>query len=264
MRNKDREMDFDLSALKAADTVCPFYRCHRCLHLRRAKFPKAKAGGFVCPGCGAHHQQPPDWGAVERFLKKNDGVVDFDDFQAHAKKLARGADLVGRPFLDSAFFELVDLFKSARRFVHFASWGMDHQMIGALKVISHDVPVRGIVSNIGPNTRQELMEFPSDAPAMQVRCHPAQDGWAAPHQKLVVIDGLVAITGSANMTVNAWRKVDQSNDLVQVDTNVGRVWDLNNRYFAPKWEGLALDPKGRIVTYKRPASAPPEPDDVPF
>jgi len=60
-----------------------------------------------------------------------------------------------------------------------------------------------------------------------------------PHQKLVVIDGLMAFKGSANLTQTAWRKAEIGYDEIEVVTNVEKVIDLHNRYFSPVWANLS-------------------------
>jgi len=59
-----------------------------------------------------------------------------------------------------------------------------------------------------------------------------------PHQKLVVIDGLLAFKGAANLTLAGWRKAAQGRDVVEVVTDVDEVIDLNNRLFSPIWAEL--------------------------
>jgi hypothetical protein len=55
------------------------------------------------------------------------------------------------------------------------------------------------------------------------------------HQKLVIIDGLLAFKGSANLTLNGWRKAAKGLDLVEVVTDVNEVTQLHNEYFSPAW-----------------------------
>lgn len=43
---------------------------------------------------------------------------------------------------------LFESLAQARYFVHFASWGVSHLLIGALKITSFRVPVYGFVSNV--------------------------------------------------------------------------------------------------------------------
>lgn len=60
-----------------------------------------------------------------------------------------------------------------------------------------------------------------------------------PHQKLVVIDGLLAFKGSVNLTPTAWRKAALGYDEVEVLTDVEKVINLHNCYFSPIWADLS-------------------------
>jgi hypothetical protein len=56
-----------------------------------------------------------------------------------------------------------------------------------------------------------------------------------PHQKLVVIDGMLAFKGSPNLTTSGWRKIDKRLEMVEVVTDVEEVIALHNEYFSPIW-----------------------------
>ena len=96
------------------------------------------------------------------------------------------------------FFEVLS---RAKHFVHFTSWGMSHVMIGALKITSMRVPVFGFVSELSPASRVELTEYPDEAPRLIAKAIPTRDGiYDAPHQKIIIVDGLIGFKGSANLT----------------------------------------------------------------
>src|SRR5262249_21598106 len=50
-----------------------------------------------------------------------------------------------------------------------------------------------------------------------------------PHKKLIVIDGLLAFKGSANLTQTAWRSAEQGMDIIEVVSNISEVSRLHNR-----------------------------------
>lgn len=60
-----------------------------------------------------------------------------------------------------------------------------------------------------------------------------------PHQKLTVIDGLLAFKGSANMSKTAWRKVATNLEFAEAVTNIDDVIELHNRYFSPVWAKMS-------------------------
>lgn len=172
------------------------------------------------------------------------GIEDIFD---HAKKLASICKRVREqskyyPPLRTLFDALVE----ARSFVHFISWGITPLMIGALKVAAQRVSIRGIVSgNIGENIICEVNDFKYDAPRLNIKfCE--SSGYRTvdiPHQKLVVIDGLLAFKGSANLTQMAWRSAEKNMDIVEVVSNVGEIIRLHNQFF---FTCLGEDKGGRV------------------
>jgi phosphatidylserine/phosphatidylglycerophosphate/cardiolipin synthase-like enzyme len=134
------------------------------------------------------------------------------------------------------FFEVIS---RAKYFVHFTSWGISHVMIGALKMASMRVPVYGFVSDVAQSARVELTEFPSEAPKLTAKVIPSSQGiYDAPHQKILIIDGLVAFKGSTNLTNAGPRRADRQLDVAEVVTDFEQVTELNNRYFAQVWRSL--------------------------
>jgi hypothetical protein len=65
-----------------------------------------------------------------------------------------------------------------------------------------------------------------------------EEGSKSPHQKLLVIDGLIAIIGSTNLSIQAWDKVDKGLEHVIVETKPAAVMKLNNTLFSPVWANL--------------------------
>jgi len=134
---------------------------------------------------------------------------------------------------------LLESLNSAKHFVHFTTYGISHLLIGALKMTSLRVSVRGIVSNVDASALRELKES-DEAPGFKVKTYGTEASWAEmPHQKLIVIDGLFAFKGSANLTLNAWRKAAQGRDLLEVETDVDKIIDLHNSLFSPLWGELS-------------------------
>jgi phosphatidylserine/phosphatidylglycerophosphate/cardiolipin synthase-like enzyme len=134
---------------------------------------------------------------------------------------------------------LFEVISRAKYFVHFTTWGISHQLIGALKMASMRVPVYGFASNVEANTRAELTEFPDETPNLQAKVIPStQSIYDAPHQKILVIDGLVAFKGSTNLTNAGARRADRGLDVSELVTDSVEVTKLNNRYFAPVWRKL--------------------------
>jgi len=133
----------------------------------------------------------------------------------------------------------------AKQFVNFTTYGIHPFLIGALKVTAQRVSVNGIVSGargevVSEAVLSEFKDEKEDAFEMDIKHYGAESGYKGmPHQKLVVIDGLLAFKGAANLTLAGWRKASQGRDVVEVVTDVNEVIDLNNRFFSPIWAELS-------------------------
>ena len=102
--------------------------------------------------------------------------------------------------------------------------------------------VCGIVSARGSTQPIEELRSanPYEAADLEIAVFDNDTELEKPHQKLVVVDGLLALTGSANLTENAWRNAAKDLDAVEVVSAVDEVMTLNNRYFSPLWARRSL------------------------
>jgi hypothetical protein len=196
--------------------------------------------------------------AVYDHLRNGGWAIDHRELFNHATALAeviresRGVRPRCTPWPTMrTFFEVIS---RARYFVHFTSWGISHVMIGALKMASMRVPVYGFVSAVEANARAELTEYPSEAPNLTAKVIPSSQGiWDAPHQKLLIIDGLVAFKGSTNLTNAGPRRADRALDISEAVTDFAQVTELNNKYFAPVWRRISA-PEECFVVWRDPWS----------
>lgn len=183
--------------------------------------------------------QPP---TLYEYFKQSHHHIDQRDRLAHATtlaKLVRDSRATTHTPPWPTMRLLFEALSRARHFVHFASWGISHIMIGALKATSMRVPVYGFASNLHANTRAELVDFPTETPQFHPRAIDSGNGAvSAPHQKLIIVDGLLAFKGSTNLTQQGIRNADSGLDISEAVTNFAEVTDLNNRYFAPVWKSL--------------------------
>jgi phosphatidylserine/phosphatidylglycerophosphate/cardiolipin synthase-like enzyme len=193
-----------------------------------------------------------DW--KDHFDRRGPTCLNAKDALAQAHQMAEIAERMGfhqqHIYRWDAYTPLHGLLKTlsiAQKFVHFTTYGgIPHLLIGALKVTAQRVHVRGIVSGtkgemLSENTVSELTNYRDEAPEMHVKIYdPSLTGFTSmPHQKLIIIDGLLAFKGSANLTLAGWRKAAQGRDTVEVVTEVDQVIELNNRLFAPIWAELS-------------------------
>jgi phosphatidylserine/phosphatidylglycerophosphate/cardiolipin synthase-like enzyme len=110
---------------------------------------------------------------------------------------------------------------------------------------------------VSQSARSELTEFPGEAPRLIAKAIPSSQGiYDAPHQKILIIDGLVAFKGSTNLTNAGMRRADRQLDVAEVVTDFQQVTDLNNKYFAPVWRRLT-SPEDTFVWSADPWGAPP-------
>jgi phosphatidylserine/phosphatidylglycerophosphate/cardiolipin synthase-like enzyme len=132
----------------------------------------------------------------------------------------------------------------AKHCVHFTTFGISAIMLGAVKLAAQRVAVRGIISGIKRDEMyRELTTYADDSPLLQTRVFGQNSQWF-PHQKLIVIDGMLAFKGSANLTDIGWRKAAQGQEVIEVITDLREVVELNNRYFSPVWIGFERSGNG--------------------
>jgi hypothetical protein len=227
---------FDLDSLLDYDP--PSYLCQKCFAINQPSFKNYDEDSQ--PTCSVCHvkyigtRDYPPW-HFAAYLDREAGTgINFSDPIAHGKKLAT----IARELREETCFRprlmiLNDLLLAAEQFVHFMSWNINHVFIGSLKLISHRVPVRGIVSRVGEQfTMAELIDDRDEAP--QFRCE-VFNGRDAPHTKLIIVDGLVELEGSVNLTLEGWRKSEKNRDKLRVETDIASVFTDNNRYFSSIW-----------------------------
>jgi hypothetical protein len=219
--------------------------CEKCLAISKA-MRRNQNQQIYCPVCRVEYVFHGNF-KIEPFrayFRKQGLYIDIDNPIEHIKHLAFIASNVQQ---DSPNYPpLKGLFESinkAQQFIHFTSFGISHQFLGALKLAAQRIPVRGIVS-LPPAQAWLLPElecYKGEAPGLEIKtvCASSRTWEELPHQKLIVIDGLLAFKGSVNLTQTAWRKAARGYDEVEVLTDVEKVINLHNRYFSPVWADLS-------------------------
>jgi hypothetical protein len=217
------------------------YRCPECWTLHPTlgialKFPyvDGELSLIDCPNCHQHIKlfRARDWERALRIPHAPEDIV------SHAKTLAEIATtfrLRAEHFPPLA--ALYAALSRAHSFVHIVSWGISLEMVGALKAISHRVPVRAIVSGVtNEGVAHTASGYPMEAVNCDLRLLRDARGWRdLPHQKIVVVDGLLAFAGSSNLTTDGWRKAAKDLESIDVITDVDDVIDRHNRLFAALW-----------------------------
>lgn len=249
---------FDIGSLLEFEP--PRWQCEKCLALFQ-KLKKEKNPS--CPVCNVQYFPTDDYSGWrwDTYLKDHGYNIDIPDIVEHGKRLAR----IARQFRSGKSEELyidsypplralLETLSVAAKFVHFTSVGMDYFFVGALKTAAQRVAVRGIVSNARESIEDEVRTNSTEAPSLNIKTFPQGSSWGEmPHQKLIVVDGLLAFKGGANLSTNAWRKAEQGRDMVEVVTDIKEVIELHNRYFSKIWSEFDSD-RDRIVMF----------DEIPF
>lgn len=139
---------------------------------------------------------------------------------------------------------LFELLTKASRFIHICTYSFDVPMLYALRVLSinsPNVPIRIIFNkNISKSWLLEEVErskrFDSNIHIYQV---------PDDHQKLILVDGLVAITGSPNLTTSAWKQLERHKEKIEFESDVTKVREINNKFFSPtikEWRDITNKP----------------------
>jgi phospholipase D-like protein len=226
----------------------PKYLCRKCYGLWVDSPYNHHERRCECPVCGVRYinANGEATSLVLHYLKENGLCLSFPDLIGHSQELAEIARELqwwyrsdpddDEPETWFPIHSLLKSLQSAQRFVHFSTWGISPVMLGALKMTAMRIPVRGIISNTSEYIADELQSGSGEVPHLSIVSFDKSTPWKEPpHQKIIIIDGLFAFKGSANLTENAWRKSAVGLDQVETVTDIQQVLELNNRFFSPIW-----------------------------
>lgn len=150
---------------------------------------------------------------------------------------------------------LIAALSAAQQFVHFVSLNVDGAMCGILSMVAQHAYVAGLVGKVSSDYVTDAVE------RLKLNIRMA----AEVHQKLIVIDGLLAFTGGANLSLSAWHNSGEPRkDYVKAVTRLEEVEGLNNEYFARHWATVGGALKGETLVE---VSFPPldcDPEDIPL
>lgn len=208
----------------------------------------------ACPVCGARYIPTDEFPTSAGYLAHKGLDLQFNDLIEHCRDLAqiarrtRESLAAPQPF----YLPMRALFaalQTAEQFVHFTTYGISAMLLGALKLTAQRVDVRGVVSGVKTeNILRELTDYTEEAPHLNIRLFPNESPYF-PHQKIIVVDGLLAFKGSANMTDFGWRKAAHRREVIEPVTDVAEVVDLHNRFFSPVWSHNAAPDKILMTAY---------------
>lgn len=223
------------------------YLCEKCCALWLKVPVDFNRNVVECMTCGVEYTASQPYAVMRESRLYFDDVarkIQFKDTIAHSRRLAGIAQSMRYREKDTSFpylpmRGLMEALDAAQQFVHFVTYGMSLQMVGTLRMAALRVPVRGVVSNANSDIVKEFKQFADESPKLDVHVierSDRRDDWSTiPHHKIIIIDGLLAFKGSANLTVDGWRKAANGLDSVEPVTDVNEVIALNNRQFSPIW-----------------------------
>lgn len=138
---------------------------------------------------------------------------------------------------------LMETIKNAKDFIHFVTWGIDPFLLGIMLTVAPRCYVWGIASNASENMVEMIDTWINKlhwhrfdrGKSFKIAALPRKPGdFDAPHQKLIIIDGLIAFRGT-NLTSNSWKKAAEGKDDFQIISNLEEIRQLNNKSFSPLW-----------------------------
>lgn len=227
---------FDISTLLNFDP--PEFLCSNCMRI----FHRTEVRDYAfdkdwlrCPICKKHY------GNETQFTK-----INLDNITEHSRKLATIAAAMYKSIRDRnappPLRILLNALLSAESFIHLTSFNMNHTLLGALKLVSQNVDVRGLVSGLKDDDSliPEITNYKDENPRLTLIVVAAKNTYRrvedqVPHQKLIIIDGLLAFAGSANLTLSTWRNARQGLDHIEVITDIGRIQEYHDRLFSQHW-----------------------------
>jgi len=223
-------------------------KCKALLHeLKEVEKPQeTKCRSYICPICKMiYHTNEFFWNYPEFFSHEEHQLNYGNNIVEHCKSLAniamRAKEYLIEPKEEEylmmsyppmrAFLESI---QESQEFIHFVSYGISSSILGALKAVAVKVPVRGIVSGVSKKLKQEIEEYFYESPGLQIKTFIRGD-WSSPHQKFIIIDGLLALTGSVNLTDNGMRNAEKGRDIIEYITDIEKIISINNNHFSPIW-----------------------------
>jgi len=227
--------NFDISSLMTFEP--PGWLCNNCLYIFGANTKSffdsdrelREETWLECPVC-------------KRQYFDTQGLIDIEpkDAMTHILKLAKIGSEMQNSVKDRKtppMHVLLEALLAAESFVHISTYGIHETLLGSLKILSHKIDIRGIVSNADGKIATEIKQYKDEHPRMELIPVPKTTrSENTPHAKLIVIDGLLAFKGSVNFTLAGWRKLATTrNEELDVITDIGRIQELNNTFISENW-----------------------------
>jgi len=197
---------------------------------------------YECEICGSSSQET--WSGDCRIMEVFN--VSTNQLELLSKKIGTVNSLDGNNSDTRDSF--INLLYSSRHSLNFVTYNIDSFFLGVLSIINIFSEVRGIVGKASDYMLGEI-----ERSGLQIMVSKEKN--LKPHQKLVILDGVCALTGSANLSLNALTNVALNNEIIDTHTNFQKVEKLNNSYFSKHFSKFSSP-----THYTTPL----DDDDVPF
>lgn len=223
----------------------PSYICCACRGLPDKGFEYRSTPKFllkVCPLCDFQYitvndTRPGDTPDDTAYYERQNFDDRFFEASRHFNLVIERSNELGLfvfPSRSSPMEQLMYALSQASNFVHFMTYGISKEIIGAMKVAATRATVIGIVANVSESLERELRESSREISGLHFITYRSGVS-GAPHTKLVVVDGEVAFDGSTNLTTHGLRQAEKKLDRFRVVRDFQEVRKLNNEYFSPVW-----------------------------
>ena len=185
-----------------------------------------------CPNCGYFDfdcfKECPNCGYKRGYFEGCFGVFKKDKIIEHLKELYWEVPSYVNPFYTNVnLYTLLNIIAAAKYFINVASEGLDPFFAGVLATKAKtDCKIKVVVM------KQDdfLRKFVESIWELNITIKYNFES----HQKLVVVDSILAFKGSANFTFAGWTREGETRELV---TEPAIVKELNDKHFVPyyKW-----------------------------
>ncbi|MCT7499991.1 phospholipase D-like domain-containing protein [Aliarcobacter cryaerophilus] len=220
--NQDKFYNFDLTSLDAMEKlIIPSFICKNCRGINDWR------SSHKCVICNSLEVKD---------LNSRDSEKVIQDNYIHLKKFVDIFELKIRYYKTQPVIE--NLCKNASLFIHFSTYTIDEVMLNFFKdSLKRGVQVAGVVG-LSKKISEKIAElnenYPEICNIIPWECKYGNK-YILPHQKFIIIDGVVGMAGSMNFTKSGFDKHDKNPpfELLWTLTNIDTIVSINNEYLSP-------------------------------
>lgn len=237
----------------------PRYFCRKCnaLAVEARKFykfsKKIDEPKIECPTCGLTYIYTEDFSREEfgDYLSAIGCSIRIDDAEEQRARLPQwvgSIETASEPGPRKVADLLEELVPHARAFIHLTLMRLTPAVYRVLAGAERNVPVRVMCLAADEDVHREARSAGERQSRLEIRF---TEGTSTdiPHDKILVVDGLVAITGNSGIRGKMPHPRAEIWESVRADTDPERIISLNNLLFSPLWgatsgigEKIFMDP----------------------